>query len=110
VPGIDTRAHQNNAFQVFQDRLRKYSPNNIANGGLVILEARCNDKYIRIKNGGADFADESLADVYYDMANDWLIEPMVVRGEWPKPTNANRISLICRSNDLPVVANNVPAF
>ena len=86
--------HMQMSFDIFCDRHKKYGPENISKGGLAFLEARRNDKLARIRHSGDDFTDESRDDAYYDMSNYWLIELMVVKGEWPMMVTDERAGFL----------------
>jgi hypothetical protein len=77
------------AFNVFQDRQKKYGPNNIAKRREKGVVVRLDDKLMRLakvylEGTGVDSPDESIEDSIIDAINYSAILLMLKRGAWPK--------------------------
>jgi len=75
------------AFKVFQDRQKKYGPNNIAKRREAGVLVRIDDKLARLARvyleGGKDTPDESVEDSWLDGINYFAIGLMLHRRAWP---------------------------
>jgi len=75
------------AFKVFQDRQKKYGPNNIAKRREAGVLVRIDDKLARLAHvyleGGKDTPDESVEDSWIDLCNYGAIGLLCHRGAWP---------------------------
>lgn len=82
------RDAQDEAFELFLERHKKYGAHNISRFGFFGVLVRLSDKMERlIRTGTAktgDFDDESVADTLLDISNYALIALVVIRSKWVK--------------------------
>ena len=76
-------------FQLFQDRQKKYGPNNIARRREVGVLVRAEDKLTRlarhyVEAKGGDMPDESVEDTWMDLMIYAAIGLLLHRGHWPE--------------------------